>query len=160
MAYQKGQNGRLWLHARAFCQVSLQPPCRRAAPYRTLFSETSSSPKIGRLKPSGVRTCVWQFIVAAGLSFGREEEEFGKFAGREPRERAAIFDATQSEAPISLEPVPPNARALQWLTAHGLQRLPKDRLDLCDRSNSQSVNPSRRRLQHDPDVHTLSSAPA
>src|SRR5688500_18334671 len=58
--------------------------------------------------------------------------QVGKLACRQPWEPAAVIHPPERQAPVTIEAVPAHVRGLESLAAHGLYRIPEDRLDMSD----------------------------
>ena len=57
-----------------------------------------------------------------------EENQFREAGGGEPGEAAAIASPAERQAPVAVKPVPAHLSDLETLTAHGLHRVPEERL--------------------------------
>src|SRR6187402_2808312 len=62
----------------------------------------------------------------------RKENQLRKLAGRQPGETAAIAEATEGQAPVAVQTVPAQIGNRERFAAHGLHRIPEERLDLAD----------------------------
>jgi len=61
-----------------------------------------------------------------------KQDEVGKLAGGEPRERAAVFHAPQGQAPVAIEAVPAQIGGVEAFAAHRFHGIPEDRFHLSD----------------------------
>src|SRR6185369_8284504 len=61
-----------------------------------------------------------------------KEDQLRELSGRQPWEAAAIADPTEGETPVAVQTVPAQVGSLERFAAHGLHRVPEERLDLAD----------------------------
>src|SRR5579864_1966437 len=61
-----------------------------------------------------------------------KQEQVGKLAGCQPWKPAAVIQAPECQASVTLEAVPAQVGSLQSFAAHGLHRIPEDRLHVSD----------------------------
>jgi len=72
------------------------------------------------------------FRPAALAAVRSKQEQVGKLACGQPREPARVAHPPEGQAPVTVEPVPPQLRGLELLSGHGLYGIPEDGFHLSD----------------------------
>jgi hypothetical protein len=79
----------------------------------------------------------------SGTAHRCEENQLWKLGCSQPGEATAIVNPTKCQAPIAINTVPTKLGCLESLAAHGLHRVPEERLDRTNlRSHVHAVRPT------------------
>src|SRR5258705_3205518 len=70
-----------------------------------------------------------------------KENQLRKLGGGQPGETTAIVKPTEGQAPVAVKTVPAQVGDLERFAAHGLHRVPKERLDLTNLDGHDECRP-------------------